>query len=354
MQVAWMLDYLGVDAIEISPIISRSHEEACKMMLNAGLITSIVAHVRALTSDIDVARKCGAEWVAIFHSVSDIHLKTKLRVTREKALERSVEAVEYAKSHGLKLRFTVEDASRADPEFLQIFCKEIADAGADRISIPDTVGVLRPEGMSTLVSTVRDAVNTPLDVHCHNDMGLAVANSLAGFEAGASQIHTTIDGIGERVGIAPLAEVVIALQLIYGVKLAARMEMLKELSELIENYTGHITPPSKPIVGLNAFRHKAGTHLAAVIRDPMAYEIIPPRLVGCTRRLVFGELSGKHSAAFLLKLFGLEPDEVQATRFAKGLKKLRHGDLFELSIDRDLERMVLRTDEQIQKDEERR
>ena len=198
IQIAWMLDYFGVDQIEISPVVSPDHKEATKTIIKQGLKADIVAHVRALKEDVDVAIDCDATWMATYLGISEIHMKDKLRITREEALRRSVETVEYAKSHGLKMRFTVEDGSRADPEFLMQVCKEISEAGVDRISLPDTVGIMRPNGMFNFVKSVRDEIKTPLDVHCHNDIGLALANALAGCDGGADQIHTTIDGIGER------------------------------------------------------------------------------------------------------------------------------------------------------------
>jgi 2-isopropylmalate synthase len=337
LQIAWMLDYFGVDAVEISPIVSRDHEESTRAMLKAGLSATIVAHVRALTSDIDVALRCDANWIALYHSVSDVHLKYKLRVSREETVRRSVEAVEYAKAHGLHARFTAEDASRADPEFLKTVCRAVSEAGVDRISIPDTTGVMRPFGMYRLVKAVRETVDTPLDVHCHNDAGLALANALAGMEAGATQIHVTINGLSERVGLVSLAEAAVSLILLYGMKLNVRLNMLQELSQLIETYTGIRTPPSTPIVGENAYKHKAGTHVAAVIRNSQAYENIPPNAVGNRRRLVFGELSGKNGMAFLLRLLGMDASPAQASTLAQGLKNLRCGDLFELDLTEDME-----------------
>ena len=270
LQIAWMLDYFGVNFIEISPIVSENHEESCKAMLKAGLSAEIVAHLRALPKDIDVALRCNASWIAMYHSVSDIHLKHKLRISQEDAIKRAVDAVEYAKSHGLKMRFTLEDATRADPKFLEEICLAVTNAGADRISLPDTLGIMSPRGMHNLVKMIHGTVDTPIDMHCHNDMGLALANSLAGLEAGSTMVHTSIDGLGERTGLVPLAEVAMALKMIYRMDLNVRMEMLKELSELITNYTSTKTPASKPLVGENAYKHKAGTHIAAIIRNPAA------------------------------------------------------------------------------------
>ena len=206
IQIAWMLDYFGVDQIEISPIISNDHADATKTIIKQGLSADIVAHGRALKKDIDVSLKCDATWVAAYLWISDIHLKDKLRISRDEALNRAVKTVEYAKAHGLKIRFTVEDGCRADPQFLIKVCKAIEEAGVDRISLPDTVGVLRPIGMYNFVKSVRSEVNVPLDAHVHNDIGFALANAFAACDAGADQIHTTIDGIGERTGIPSLAE----------------------------------------------------------------------------------------------------------------------------------------------------
>jgi isopropylmalate/homocitrate/citramalate synthase len=333
LQIAWMLDYFGVDSIEISPVISQSHRESLVEMRKAGLSAQLVAHGRALAEDVDIARACDVEWVAMYHSVSDIHLASKLHVTRDAAIDRSVSAIEYAKSHGLKLRFTVEDASRADPEYLRYFVEEITRAGADRIGIPDTVGVMLPRGMAQLIQLARNATDKPIDVHCHNDLGLALSNSLAAAEAGAEQIHVTIDGLGERVGIASLAEVTMALKVLYRSNRQFRYEMLSELSALISDYTSSQLNPNRPIVGKNAYTHKAGTHLGAILHNPEAYEIIPPREVGNSRRLVFGELSGKNGAAFLLRILGITPSPEMSREIASGLKNLQCGDLFELELD---------------------
>lgn len=341
IQIAWMLDYFGVDQIEISPIVSNDHKEATKTIIKQGLSADIVSHGRALRQDIDTSIDCGAKWVAAYLGVSDVHLEYKLRISRSEALERAVDTVEYAKKHGLKIRFTVEDGSRAEPEFLLQVCQAISDAGVDRISLPDTVGILRPIGMYNFVKTVRDHIDTPLDAHVHNDIGFALANAFAACDAGADQIHTTIDGIGERTGIPALAEVAVALAYLYKSPNDFRLDMLADISRLIEDYTG-ITPyDSKPIVGASAYKHKAGTHLAAILRNPAAYEPIPPRSVGNRRRIVFGELAGKTGAAYLMSLLGLEKDDRQARAVADGLKGLRMGDLIEIPLEDRLERKII-------------
>jgi isopropylmalate/homocitrate/citramalate synthase len=345
IQIAWMLDYFGVDQIEISPVVSPDHKEATKTIIKQGLKADIVAHVRALKEDVDVAIDCDATWMATYLGISEIHMKDKLRITREEALRRSVETVEYAKSHGLKMRFTVEDGSRADPEFLMQVCRAISEAGVDRISLPDTVGIMRPNGMYNFVKSIRDEIKTPLDVHCHNDIGLALANALAGCDGGADQIHTTIDGIGERTGIPALAETAVALTYLYKSPNNFRLDMLMDLSRLIEQYTTIIPYDSKPIVGPTAYKHKAGTHLAAILRNPAAYEPIEPKVVGNRRRIVFGELAGKNGAAYLMSLLGLEQNEDHAKAVATGLKNLRMGDLLEIPLDDRLERKIINVTE---------
>jgi 2-isopropylmalate synthase len=312
IQIAWMLDYFGVDQIEISPIVSNDHKEATKTIIKQGLKADIVSHGRALKSDIDISLDCDAKWCAAYLGISDIHLKDKLRISREEALERAVEV-----------------------------CKAIEEAGVDRISLPDTVGILRPIGMYNFVKKVREVVDVPLDAHVHNDIGFAVANAFSACDAGVDQIHTTIDGIGERTGIPPLAEVAVALTYLYKSPNDFRLDMLLDLSRLIEEYTSIKPYDSKPIVGSSAYKHKAGTHLAAILKNPAAYEPIPPRAVGNRRRIVFGELAGKTGAAYLMSLLGLEKDDEGAKAVAAGLKGLRMGDLIEIPLEDRLEKKII-------------
>jgi len=344
IQIAWMLDSFGVDQIEISPVVSSDHAEATKIIIKQGLKADILAHVRAIKRDVDVALRCDAKWVATYMGISDIHLSTKLKITKEQAKIRALEVLDYIKSHGLKARFTMEDASRTDPTFLLEMCREVNRVGIERISIPDTVGIMTPTGMRKLVALVNENIDTSktsLDVHCHNDVGLALANALAGCDGGADQIHATVDGLGERTGIPTLAETAVALTLIYKCNNDLRLHMLKDLSRTISQYTGLVVPESKPVVGESAYKHKAGTHLAAILRNPSAYEILEPKSVGNRRKIVFGELAGKNGAAYLLSILGLRTDNQEAETLAHGLKQLRMGDILELYLDDRLERKIL-------------
>src|SRR5919202_1153337 len=347
IQIAWMLDSFGVDQIEISPIVSQDHFEATKTIIKQGLKADILAHVRAMKSDVSIAIDCGASWVATYMGISDIHLSAKLKISREEAKIRALDVADYINAHGLKARFTMEDASRTDPGFLLEMCKEMNSRGIRRISIPDTVGIMRPTGMYNLVKTVYENIDkskSSLDVHCHNDLGLALANALAGCDAGADQTHTTIDGFGERNGIPALAETAVALTLIYNSTNNLRLHMLKDLSKTVSEYTQIDIPESKPIVGDSAYKHKAGTHLAAILRNPSAYEILEPRVVGNRRKIVFGELAGKNGANYLLSLLGLHTGQNEAEILARGLKELRMGDILELYLDDRLERKILNDD----------
>ena len=357
IQIAWMLDSFGVDQIEISPVVSNDHFEATRTIIKQGLKADILAHVRAIKSDVDRAIDCGATWVATYLGISDVHLAAKLKISREEAKVRALEVADYIKSHGLKSRFTMEDASRTDPDFLRDMCVEMNKRGIERISLPDTVGILRPTGMHNMVTLILghiDSAKTSLDVHCHNDIGLALANALAGCDAGADQIHTTIDGFGERTGIPSLAETAVALTFIYECRTDLRLHMLKDLSRTISQYTHLETPESKPIVGDSAYKHKAGTHLAAILRNTSAYEIIEPKLVGNRRKIVFGELAGKNGASYLLSLLGLNTGKEEAEILARGLKELRMGDILELYLDDRLERKILNDAVAKVKTEERR
>jgi len=195
--------------------------------------------------------------------------------------------------------------------------------------------------MYNFVKRVRSEISTPLDAHVHNDIGFALANAFAACDAGVDQIHTTIDGIGERTGIPSLAETAVALTYLYKSQNDFRLDMLSDLSRLIEQYTGIKPYDSKPIVGSSAYKHKAGTHLAAVLRNPAAYEPIRPRNVGNRRRIVFGELAGKSGAEHLMTVLGLEKDTSNAKSIAAGLKNLRMGDLFEIPLEDKIQRKII-------------
>ncbi|MBI5222889.1 2-isopropylmalate synthase [Candidatus Micrarchaeota archaeon] len=333
VKIGTELDALGVDFIELSPIVSQSMMETAKELKDASLKAKLILHGRAMKSDIDLLLKLDPEWIAIFLSTSDIHLEHKLHTTREDALNRAGESIDYAKSHGLKMRFTCEDASRTDAKYLAEMVKAVHERGADRISITDTVGIMTPSSMYSLVSEVHQQVpKANLDVHCHNDLGLALANSLAGVEAGANCIHACINGAGERAGIPKLAEVAMALRVLYDQRTDLNVTRLHHLSKLFGDYTGLYCDAFSPVVGESVFRHKGGTHLGAVLKsDGKAYEAFSPETVGQRRRFVVGEYSGRNVIKYLSSELKLGLSDSQIEKAIARLKE-KKGDVFEFEL----------------------
>jgi len=333
MEIAHGLDAFGVDFIEVSPIVSERSMQVTKGIMQMGAKANPILHGRATKADIDSLLSFSPEWVALYLSTSDVHLEHKLHMSRDAAKGRAVEAIEYAKAHGLKLRFTCEDASRSNAAYLVEMVKIAHEAGADRISITDTVGAMTPSSMFSLVQLVHDAVpNAQLDVHCHNDLGLALANALAGVEAGATCIHACINGAGERAGVPKLAEVALALQVLYGQRSELKIETLPALSKMFSDFTGLHNDAFSPVVGENVFRHKGGTHLGAVLRSGgKAYEAFSPESVGRKRRLVIGEYSGKNVLHYLSNELHLGLSEQQIARAVARLKE-KEGDIFEFEL----------------------
>ncbi|MHA1754965.1 MAG: LeuA family protein, partial [Candidatus Odinarchaeia archaeon] len=217
------------------------------------------------------------------------------------------------------------------PSFLVEFCKKVEEVGADRLGIPDTVGVLTPSGMFNMISLVKKAVKVPLEIHCHNDLGLALANALAGVEAGAEMPHLTVNGLGERAGITSLSEFVAAIKVCYNVDLPVKMEMLLDISKTVAEATNQPIPPRTPIIGSNVFKHKGGTHIAAIVRNPAAYEILPPESVGQRRKIIFGKYSGKNAVRLLFSVLGLGNDEEKIKLTLDRMKE--EGEFKDLEID---------------------
>jgi 2-isopropylmalate synthase len=321
LELAQALSEAGVNFIEISPIVSQEVFEAARELCGMGLRANVVAHCRAMESDIDLGASTGAKWVALFHSTSEVHLREKLHKTREQALEDVRRTVSYAHSLGLKTRFTCEDASRTELGFLKRVCLTAEEAGADRISITDTVGAMTPNGMKVLVSEVKSVLNSSeLDAHCHDDCGLALANSMAALEGGATCVHCTIDGIGERTGIAALAEVVMSSRL-YEFDSGFDTTALTKLSERLREFTEVSLNSFQPVVGENAFSHKGGTHHASVLRNASAYESFSPEEVGNKRRIVLGHYSGKGVLNFLNEELGMRLSDERVQRQLQRLKE---------------------------------
>ena len=326
LAIAKKLDDLGVDAIEAGfPVISQGELKAVKMITKEGLSCDICGLARTNKTDIDAVVEGGLDYVHTFIATSDIHLEHKLKLTRDQALEKAIEAVEYAKSRGLKVEFSAEDATRTDRAFLKNVFTEVAKAGADRIDIPDTVGYATPEYIAEITKDAITATSLPVSVHCHNDFGLAVANALAGIRAGAQCAHVTINGIGERAGNASLEEFVMALKCLqYDQKYETgiKTELLYEMSRYISRTVGIHVQPNKAIVGENAFGHESGIHTHGVLSNPLTYEPISPELVGRKRWLQVGKHAGIHGMNSMLDEYGVKPSPEQSKQILEKVKAL--------------------------------
>jgi 2-isopropylmalate synthase len=312
IDIAVKLDELGVDAIEAGfPVVSPGEVEAIKKICKLGLKSEICGLARTIKNDIDIAIDCDLKYIHTFIATSDIHLQYKLKMTREQVLDKAVFAVDYAKKHGLTVEFSAEDATRSDRQFLNKIFKSVAEAGADRIDIPDTVGYSTPKYIAELVKDVIENTHLPVSVHCHDDFGLAVANSISGFEAGASCAHVTINGLGERAGNASLEEVVMAVQCLYNYKHNINTTILYDVSKFVSNTMGIIVQPNKAIIGENAFGHESGIHTHGIINNPLTYEPISPELVGRKRWLQAGKHAGAHGIKSILDEFALRTTDEQ-------------------------------------------
>jgi len=316
VRIAKALSDIGVRMIEVgdpnvAPDIKSSIKRIIRMKKDGEIESEIVVHCRALRQDVENAASLEPDRVAIFHGVSDVHLKYKHRKTREEALQAMAEMVSFARSHGVAVRFTAEDASRADLEYLIAVVRAARDAGASRVSIADTIGVFTPDRAREVFARVKEAVpDVGLDIHAHNDLGLAIANSLAAVEGGADVVHTTVNGLGERAGITPLQVFAAAYYYLTGVKLV-RLEKLPEITALVEAATGITLMPNFPVVGENAFTHKAGVHQAGVLASPETYEPFPPEVVGRTREFTLDRYSGRKAVRHRLERMGINvPDDV--------------------------------------------
>jgi len=335
MEIARELDKLGVDTIEAgTPITSEGEREAVREIAKAGLKAEICALARTLKADIDAAIGCDVDAVHTFISTSDVQVKYALSMKTEEVLSTAVDSVEYVKAHGLTCEFSPMDATRTDVGFLKEICSAAENAGADRINIPDTVGIMTPVTMRKLIEDIKAVVKAPISVHCHNDFGMAVANSLAGVDGGASQIHVTVNGLGERAGNAALEEVVMALHLIYGLKTGINTELIYGTSRLVSKLAGVTIQPNKAIVGENAFAHESGIHTRGVTVAPLTFEPIKPELVGRKRKLVAGKHAGTQGIRAELEDAGIHPSDEQLKNVVERVKAL--GDKGKLVTDADL------------------
>ncbi len=341
LKIAQALDELGVDIIEAGfAVNSEGEAEAVKRIAGAGLKSEVCSLCRASTQDIDAALACDVDSVHIFLATSKVHLEKKLKITQQEAVEKAIASVQYAKQHGLVAEFSCEDATRTELSFLKVVHQAVEAAGVDRIDVPDTVGVMTPQAMMQFVCEIKKDTKVPLAVHCHDDFGMSVANSLAGVLGGAEEVHVTVNGLGERAGNAALEEVVMGLQAFYGLKTRINTRKMAFVSRLVSQLTGVAVQPNKAIVGENAFSHEAGIHVHGILSESSTYEPMRPEIVGKERTLVVGKHSGVHAVQNKLKEYGLDlaPDQMKEVvarikKYAESGKKLDDAELLAVAYD---------------------
>ena len=319
LQLAHQLDRLGVDVIEAGFPIASEGDFAAVQAIAAVVRRPIIAGLaRACAPDIERAwhavRGAAQPRIHVFLATSDIHLKHKLRISREQCLTQAVESVRLARTFCTDVEFSPEDATRTDPEFLCQVIQAVVDAGATTINVPDTVGYSTPGEFGELIKTIRERTRgmekVVISAHCHNDLGLAVANSLAAIAAGARQVECSINGIGERAGNASLEEIVMAMRVRhdrFAYETGVVAEQLYPTSRMLSEITGVNVQPNKAIIGRNAFAHEAGIHQDGVLKNPLTYEIMTPRSVGVPdSTLVLGKHSGRHALGLRCEQLGYQ------------------------------------------------
>jgi len=332
VKFAKMMDELGVAIVTVGfPGISEEEKNSVRKIANEGFQqTSLAATARILKSDVDACLECGIREIPIFTPFNGLNLQYRLKLSKEQVLQKTVESIEYAKKHGVKVDFVLEDGTRTPFEdILQIF-QTAAKAGADRLVIADTVGFMRPLSMKYLISHIREALQglkkeIPLSIHCHNDFGLATANSLAAVEEGVTYVHTCIAGLGERAGCTPLEEVVSALELLYDIDTGVDLNKLYRLSQLAEKTFALPIQFHKPIIGENAFAHEINDRTQDVKTQPIIFEPFPPEIIGRESQFYLGRHAGKNLIEARLTEGGIKASPVQVEEIVRRMRRLHES-----------------------------
>ncbi|SCH64688.1 2-isopropylmalate synthase [uncultured Clostridium sp.] len=321
--IAEMLSDLGINQLEVGiPAMGGDEKEVIKSICKRNLKPSIMAWNRAVITDLENSIDCGVDAVAISVSVSDIHIQHKLKTSREWVLENMVKAVEFAKQNGLYVSVNGEDASRADFDFLVKFIELAKQAGANRFRYCDTVGVMEPFAIKDIIFGLYNKTKFDIEMHTHNDFGMATANAIAGVLGGANHIGVTVNGLGERAGNAALEEVLMALKYVYKYEVNVDTTKFKYISEYVSNASGRELPKWKAIVGDNMFKHESGIHADGAIKNPTNYEAFDPKEVGLERQIVIGKHSGKAAIVNKFKEYGINLNEKEASMMLEAVKAL--------------------------------
>ena len=322
IHIAKMLDRIGVHQIEAGiPTMGGDEKEAIKAISALNLNCSILGWNRAVVSDIDDSVECGVDAVAVSISASDIHIEHKLRKSREWVLESVRTAVDYAKKFNLYVSVNAEDASRADMEFLLQFARTSKEVGADRLRYCDTLGILDPFETFMRVRTIIDIIGIDIEMHTHNDFGMAIANAIAGIKAGATYVNTTINGLGERAGNASFEELVMALKYLEGVDLEIDTHLFRDLSEYVATASGRFIPEWKPVVGANLFVYESEIRASTVMKEPKTFELFKPEDVGLERKIIIGKNSGVNTLIQKLKSLGLKIGQKEAEELSESIRE---------------------------------
>ncbi len=313
LRIAELLSEVGVPLLNAGiPVVSEKEARAVHLIAHAGLKAKVLAAARTVPQDVDAVIRSGATHIAIFVAASNVHLRYKLRMTQEEVLAASRSTVRQAKAAGLHVAFVTEDTVRAPFDFVGRLYRAAQEEGADRVVVSDTVGIMTPLTFRWYLKEFQRRVRPKdLSVHCHNDFGLATANTLTAMECGARAPHVCVNGLGERAGNASLEEVVLSLESLYGVRTGIQTERLYELSRLVEELSGVPIAVHKALVGYNAFSHEAGIHTHGILAHTLTYEPLQPHRVGRQRQMILGKHTGKAALVEKLKERGISaPDPV--------------------------------------------
>ena len=320
--IAKMLDSFGVDFIELGhPAVSPDIYGTIKALNEMPLNAKKIVHGRVKESDIDDAINIGVPWIGLFFGTSREYLKDKYHLNEHKALSVIEEGIRYGKGKGLNIRFTAEDATRTDLKFLLKIGRLIEKAGADRFSLADTVGILRPDQTSKLVRYFTSKLDIPIHIHCHNDFGLATANTLQAIQSGATCVDVTINGLGERCGLPPLAEVVTALDELYKIKNSWDLKKIIEMSNYIDRITNIKHKDTRPITGRYSFSHKAGLHVNAMLKNSKSYQSISPEKLNRHHKIIIDKYTGRQAIRYRLNELGIDHNDILLEKILLKIKR---------------------------------